>query len=267
MKESGIIHSKGNYDLLGAGKKILLSITLVGLLAVNATAGVFGIELGAQQTKLEAEFSYGNEYTKTPINLKDVGLDDSASTFKPTLFWQEGNHKFDFDYQSIGFSGSHKLTKLFTWGPVYYDLPGAEIETTLDIKVARLGYKYRLLRDNKSYLDLGADVNIVTTEINIAAPKHNIYANKVTAKQSLWGLVADGNYAFTDMFGIESKLAVGPKSQEAYAGLNMDLFKNAQFRVGYNYKRLKLDMDNGLFKKIDADFKFKGAFLGLIYRF
>jgi len=265
MKQSEIIETK--LSSASADKKLLLSIALVGLLAVNATAGVFGIELGAQQTKLEADFSYGNKYTKTTINLKDVGLDDSASTFKPTLFWQEGNHRFDFDYDKIGVSSSHKIEKKFRFGRWYYDVIGADVESKLDVSVFRLGYKYRLLQDNKSYLNLGADVNIVNTKINIAAPTYGLMRNEVSHTQSPFGLVVNGNYAFTNMFGIEGKLAGSFVYQEAYAGLNMELFKNAQLRVGYQYKKFELESDDNINEKFDADLKFKGAFAAFNYRF
>jgi len=256
-----------DYYMLSTYKKLLLGVTLVGLLAVNATAGVFGIELGAQQTKLEADFSYGNKYLKTTINLKDVGLDDSSSAFKPTLFWQEGNHRFDFDYDKIGVSGSHKIEKKFRFGRWVYDVIGADVESKLDVSVFRLGYKYRLLQDNKSYLNLGADVNIVNTKIDIAVPTYNLMKNEVSHTQSLLGLVVDGNYAFTNMFGIEGKLAGSFVYQEAYAGLNMDLFKNAHLRVGYQYKKFELESDDSINQKFDADLKYQGGFVGFTYMF
>jgi len=265
MKQSGVIKTK--LSSAGTDTKLLLGIVLVGLLAVNATAGVFGIELGAQQTKLEADFSYGNKYTKTTINLKDVGLDNSSSAFKPTLFYQTGNHRFDFDYDKIGVSDSHKIEKEFRFGSWYYNVIGANVESKLDVSVFRLGYKYRFLQDNKSYLNLGADVNIVNTKIDIAAPTYGLIRNEVSHTQSLLGLVADGNYAFTNMFGIEGKLAGSFVYQEAYAGLNMELFKNAQLRVGYQYKKFELESDDNVNKKFDADLKYQGGFVGLNYRF
>jgi len=265
MKQSGVIKMK--LPSASVDKKLLLSIALVGLLAVNATAGVFGIELGARQTKLEADFSYTSSLftTATKINLKDIGLADSTSTFKPTLFWQEGNHRFDFDYEQIGFNGSHTLTKRIGFGPNTY-VPGMDIESELDLRWFRISYKYRLLGDNKSYLNLGVDINSMIAEINITAPKYGSNLNKVIAKDSSFGLVVNGNYAFTNRFGIEGKLAALLGYQEAYAGLNMDLFKNAQLRAGYQYTKLEFDLKEGS-KEFDADFKLKGAFVALNYRF
>jgi len=240
-------------------KKILLSTALTGLLVVNATAGTFGIELAAQQTKIESDFSFLTE--------KELGLKDSVNTFKPTLFFQKDRLRVDFDYEKLEFNGKNTLTKDIWFNQTRY-YQGTDITSELKFRWFRTGVKYKVADYDKSYLNLGLNLNFLSTDTKLLAP--GIY-NSVNVKSTFISYGIDGNYAFTNRFGIESK-AIGGfvfKDEnnslgqgELYIGLNMYLFNNAKLKAGYQYKALGIDID-----KFHADFKFKGAFVGLDYSF
>jgi len=244
---------------INVSKKELLGIAILGLLTVNATAGTFGVELGRQQTKLESDFSF--------ITEKDLGFDDSVNTFKPTLFFQEDRLRVDIDYEKLEFNGKNTLTQDIRFNQIKY-YQGTDITSKLKFRWFRAGVKYKVADYDKSYLNLGLNLNSLSADTQLLTS--TIY-NYVKVKSIFFSYGIDGNYAFTNRFGIESK-AVGGfvfKDEnnslgqgELYIGLNMYLFNNAKLKAGYQYKALGIDIDS-----FHADFKFKGAFVGLEYSF
>jgi len=240
-------------------KKILLSTALMGLLSVDATAGTFGVELSGQQTKLKSDFSFLSE--------KDLGLDDSINTFKPTLFFQNGRLKIDVDYEKLEFNGKNTLAKDIWFNKIRY-YQGTDITSKLKFRWFRTGVKYKVADYDKSYLNLGLNLNFLSADTQLLVP--SLY-NYVKVKSTFFSYGIDGNYAFTNRFGIESKAVAGfvfkdennsLGQAELYIGLNMYLFNNAKLKAGYQYKALALDVD-----RFNEDFKFKGAFVGLEYSF
>lgn len=242
-------------------KTLILSLAASSLLF----AGEFGIELGAQQSKLQADFAYGDSDTRTKVNEDDLGLDDKQTSVKPRLYYKAGNHTIDFDFESLDFSGSTTLTKTINFDNETYNF-GDKVDSTLEIDWYRLGYRYKVFGNEKSYFNMGLDLNILDTDVGLKTSTLN---NSYSEVIPLPTLVIDGNYAINDRFGVEAKFAgisAGSNGHytEAFVGLNMRCFllDDAQWRIGYQAKELEVDVDD-----FDGELKFKGAFLGLNYKF
>jgi len=243
-------------------KKILiLSLAASSLLF----AGEFGVEVGAQQSKLKADFAYGDSSLRTKVDENDLGLDDKQTSIKPRLYYKSGNHTIDFDFEALDFSGSNLLTKTINFDDKVYTI-GSKVDSTLEIDWYRLGYKYKVLGDEKSYLNLGLDLNILDTDVGLKSSTIN---SSYSETIPLPTLVLSGNYSINDRVGVEAKFAgmsLGSNGNytEIFAGVNMQCFliDNGQWRLGYQSKKLEVDIDD-----FDGELKFSGAFLGFNYKF
>lgn len=247
-------------------KQLLLSVALSSLLSVSSLfAGEFGVELGAKQSKLDLDLAYGNELVRTKVNQDDLGMDDKATLFKPTLYYKSGNHSFDFDFEALDYKGSKNITRTINFDNKVYAID-SKVDSTLKINWYRLGYKYSLINKGSSYLNLGFDVNILDSKV---ALKTDALDSSYSGTIPVPTLVLSGNYAFNEYFGLEARLAgikVGSKADyvEASAGINMKCFllDNANWRLAYQNKELNVDVDD-----LDAKLGFKGFLLGFNYKF
>jgi len=240
---------------------------VVGLNVIGAIVDSFEVELAVQQVKFEPTFAYGNNSTRTKLNADNLGLDNNENIFKPTFILRKGNHRVDFDYISLDFSGSTTLTKDVNFNNNTY-LAGQYIRSDFDIIWMRWGYKYRLFGNNKSYLNLDIDFNSVSVDIRLKGTRSFSFNSLSIPYNEFVDLGFDGNYAFSDRFGIEGKFvsSVNDKAKyiDTYVDLNMNSFllKNTKLKAGYQYKKLAFD-DN----QFDGDLRFKGPFVGFNYRF
>ncbi|MGM0519714.1 MAG: hypothetical protein ACQERD_08750 [Campylobacterota bacterium] len=244
-------------------KTILLSIFTASVLS----ASNFGVEVGASQSNLKADFQYGSNATATKVDENILGLDDKITTIKPRVYFNSGNHTFDFDYESLDFSGANTLTQDIEFDDETYTAT-TNIKSTMEIDWYRLGYRYSVINNGNTYLNAGLDLNILDTNIGLEETAGNTssYFDEVIPLPTL---VLDGNYAFNEKVGVEAKFAgisVGSEGSytEAYAGLNIQclLLDNAKWRLGYKAKKLDVDVDD-----FDGELEFKGAFLGFNYKF
>lgn len=245
-------------------KKVVLSSLIV---ASSMMAGDLQVELGYQQNKFDADFAYGNSNTRTVVSESDIGLEEKDSTVKPRLFYMSGNHTFDFDYESLDFSGSKNITRTIVFDDKTYTA-GANVQSTLEIDWYRFGYRYKVLGDEKSYLNLGLDINLLKTDVGLDASALNISSN-YSETLPVPTLVINGNYSINDMFGIEGKFAgisAGSKASytEYFAGVNMKclLLEGGKWKLGYQAKNLEVDVDD-----FDGELDFKGVYLGFNYTF
>jgi len=226
------------------------------------------VEVGVHQVEFEPNFAYGSKSIRTKLSSSDLGLDNSKNILKPTIILRNKNHRnhrFDFNYEKLNFSGLNTLTK-----DIHFDdsafLVDQNISSTFDINWIRWGYKYKLLENDKSYLNLGIDLNYISVDVMLQGP--HSFGFLFMSDDRFPGLVFDGNYAFNNYFGIEGKFASGADNMakyiDTYVGLNMDnfLLKNAKLKAGYQYKRLDFAGD-----ELDGDLRFKGVFVGFNYRF
>lgn len=243
-------------------KAIFLSLVSASIL----TAGDLGVELGVSQTNLEADFEYGNAATRTKVDEDLLGLDDKVTNIKPRVYYTSGNHTFDFDYESLDFSGSNTLTKNVVFDDKTYAI-NTNVRSTMEFDWYRLGYKYSLVNNDNSNLKAGIDLNILDT--NVGLDSDLTAASNYSETIPLPTLVLNGKYSFNENFAIEGKFAgltAGSKGSytEAFAGLNIKclLLDNAHWRLGYQTKKLEIDVDD-----FDGELKFSGGFIGFNYKF
>lgn len=242
--------------------------TLLSLVTVTSLmASDFGIEIGAQKNKLDADIAYGNAVTRTTVTENELGLKNSDTNVKPRLYYTTENHTFDLDFQSMDFSGSNTLTRTIVFDNRTYTA-NATVNSTLELDWYRFGYRYSVINDNNTKLSIGADINIIDTDIGLNAPSLNL-SSSYSETIPLPTLVIEGNYAINDMFGIEAKAAgitAGSKAKytEFYAGININclLIENGQWRLGYQSKKFEVDIDD-----FDGELSFNGAYLGFNYKF
>jgi len=245
--------------------EILFFLGTIGATIVICTFNSFEVGLGVQQVKFEPNFAYGNKNTRTKLSSDDLGLDNSKNILKPTFIFRNGDHRADIDYVTLDFNSSTTLTKDINFMDRAYVI-GENISSEFAIEWFTWGYKYRLLGNDKSYLNLGIDLNKISFYTKLSTP-YSIHSLSLSNSVSV-GLAFDGNYAFTNRFGIEGKFASTKddmvKDKYTYIGLNMDSFllKNGKFKAGYQYKKLAFDID-----EFDGDLRFKGPFVEFTYRF
>lgn len=140
------------------------------------------------------------------------------------------------------------------------------IESTLKLDWYRLGYRYSIVETGKANLAIGANIHIIKADIGlVSAATSDFYSQTV----GLPILALNGSYQINSMFGIEgmiSGITAGSSGNyvQMYGGItaNCLLVKNGMWRLGYQYKKLSIDIDD-----LDGDLKFQGAYLGYRYKF
>jgi hypothetical protein len=205
--------------------------------------------------------------TRTVISKDDLGLKSSDISVKPTLFYENNDHKFSLDYEKLDFSGSKTLTKDIIFNNKTYNV-NTNIKSTMEFDWYRVGYAYKLLNNSSSTLSLGLDLHIVDADIGIKDSTGTInesYSETI----AIPAISLDGSYMINDTFGIDGKVSgikVGSKASytQYYAGVSAKcvFIENATWKAGYQYKKIDINIDD-----FDGDLKFKGLYLALNYKF
>ncbi|PLY09530.1 MAG: hypothetical protein C0626_11210 [Arcobacter sp.] len=247
-------------------KKLFAGILAAGV-SSQLMAGEFGLELGVQKIDVGGSV----QYKGTKIDLKkDLGLDDTKTSFKPTLTYLTDNkkHKFLFNYETSSYDETSVLSRNITFNNKVYAV-SSSVRTKLKTNWYQLGYRYKFdsFFENKLNISGGLDLNIIDLETSLITTGINESFDETAPLPTA---VINIRYDILEYMAVEAKgafMTFGSYGDytEYYAGLNIMIpqVKGLSLKTGYMSKDVEVEIESD--EKLNLDYS--GIYAGLEYKF
>ncbi|MBI5816450.1 MAG: hypothetical protein HZB29_12665 [Nitrospinae bacterium] len=201
----------------------------------------------------------------TDIDLvSDLGLDNNKGLpFGQVEIKFAERHKLIADYISFSYTGNKVVSENLVFNGVSYPV-ASRVQTALDLKSARIGYEYDLVRDPLGYLAFRLAANYVYAKAQVVTA--GALSNSIS--MDAWAPVVGISARLTpvSMVSISAEVAgVGfEKSSVLDSSIYLDVnpIPNVGLTAGWRNIRIVVDVDG---KK--ADTQWSGPFGGVAVRF
>ncbi len=221
-------------------------------LDMQAELSPFSLRLGVYDMNLSTEVRVDGRggIIGTRLDFEDdLNLDDNKDTFNAALRWRfKERHFLELEYFRLDRSGFRRLDGEIRFGDDVFPI-GADIRSSFTTEVTRLGYSYRIVRNQSWGLAAGAGLHITRlraalTEVsfdNINVPVGNAEIAKVTAPLPVvgiggarrlgtkWALLARAQVFSANFDDIDGTIKHGALYFEH------DTFDNFGFGFGYDW--------------------------------
>lgn len=165
------------------------------------------------------------------------------------------------------YSGTNVITRNIVFNNTTY-IVGDSVKTDMKLNWANLYYKYDVFADEK--LKVGIDLNIIDADIELSGTLLN---EKYDSYLAIPALTLTGTLPIPSKIRVLKGLhfdyslkgmTVGSSANyvELAGGLGYTYKKNLDFVVGYEYKKLEVDIDD-----FNSELKFDGVYGKVSYKF
>jgi len=209
----------------------------------------------------------------TELNFEDdLGLSDRETLPAFDFIWRiKPRHVVEFTYFELGRSGTRHLSAEIHWGDEIYPI-GAEVDTTFDTKIYRIGYTWYFYKKERSEIGVSGGLHVMDLYASLNETGFAVSeAGDVTAPLPVIGI--NGSLAFAKKWVFTGRAQLFALEFDDFSGrlawihltLQHDTFRNVGFGFGYDYFNIDVDTEDDEFKG-SVEYRFSGPLAFVQFR-